>query len=69
MNEKSLINIYKILKNQYSSDWLLPLEIYELAIRNDYAFSDQVHEYLINLQDNKSFKKLIQNGLKLIQNH
>ena len=69
LNEKSLINIYKILKNQYSSDWLLPLEIYELAIRNDYAFSDQVHEYLINLQDNKSFKKLIQNGLKLIQNH
>ena len=66
-NQKQLKTIFDTLTHEYLSDWLLPLEIYELSIENEYDFSDEIYQYLLKLQNNISFQKLIENGLKLIK--
>jgi phenylalanine-4-hydroxylase len=66
-NQKELKNIFDLIVKEFPLDWLLPLEIYEISIENDYNFSEEVYQYLLKLQQSKSFQKLIENGLKLIK--
>jgi phenylalanine-4-hydroxylase len=67
VQSKALKYIFDTLINEHPSDWLLPLEIYELSIENKCDFSDKVYQYLLKLQENTSFQKLIENGLQLIK--
>ncbi len=55
------------LKSTYPNEWLLPLEMYELAHASNLDIQGELRTYLNQLQDNPYFKKLINNGLKLIQ--
>ncbi len=57
--------IFKKIKTDFSADWLLPLEIYELIFDTD---SDLEKEVLLYLKNQNANKKLIKNGLKLIEN-
>ena len=66
-NQKAIKNVFDTLVNEHPSDWLLALEIYELSVENAYDFSDEVYQYLLKLQENASFQKLIENGLELIK--
>ncbi|AOW20801.1 aromatic amino acid hydroxylase [Urechidicola croceus] len=59
-----LESIFIILQKDFSSDWLLPLEIYELVYDSNTNLEKVVLNYLNSLD---KFQKLIQNGLKLIQ--
>ena len=59
--------IFEFLKKEHPLDWLLPLEIYEIAIVQGGDFSDEVYHYLRKLQEQSSFQKLIENGLQLIK--
>lgn len=56
--------IFNNVETNFSSDWLLPLEIFELVFEKTSNFEDNVLAYLLNQSENK---KLIKNGLKLIQ--
>lgn len=59
--------IFGQLKTNYASDWLLPLELYELATKNELEIQDELLSYLEQLQKNDSFRKLIENGLEIIR--
>jgi len=63
----SLEEIFKELKMKFPSDWLLPLEIYEIAKKNHLSFAENVVRYL---QDSKTkhpkVGHLIESGLQLI---
>lgn len=56
--------VFKELQDRFTSDWLLPLEIYELIYNLNSDLEKDVLNYLKNQSENK---KLINNGLKLIQ--
>lgn len=61
-----LSRIINELKDKYSKDWLLTLEIYELI----YSFNDPLKEvvcnHLTNLKLDKNYSKLISDGMHLV---
>lgn len=59
--------IFDRLTSQYPDDWLLPLELFEMAHSSSFDYQGEILAYLEQLMTNKSFKKLINNGLKLIK--
>jgi phenylalanine-4-hydroxylase len=65
---KNITEIFNQLKNEFQADWLLCLELYELALQNNYAIKVTILERLIALKCNKSYTKLIENGLVLCKN-
>jgi len=65
---KNLAEIFIQLKSKFPEDWLLSLELYELALQNNYVIKDEILERLAVLKLNKSYKKLIENGLVLCKN-
>ncbi|WBX74010.1 aromatic amino acid hydroxylase [Tenacibaculum pacificus] len=66
VNEKMIETILKILKNEYPKDWLLVLELYELAFKNDFLIKTTLKKYLESLKSNNGYKALIENGLYLL---
>ena len=64
LNTDELERVFKSLQNNFPSDWLLPLEIYELVYNSNSDVEKNVLNHLKNQSENK---KLITNGLKLIQ--
>ena len=66
--EKNITKIFNQLKNEFQSDWLLNLELYELALQNNYSIKDTILEKLIELKQSNKYMKLIENGLVLCKN-
>ncbi len=66
VSEEKIKNISLRLQNEFSNDWLLSLELLELAINENYAVKDALKIYLDELKSNKSYKTLIENGLHLL---
>ncbi|MFD0992521.1 aromatic amino acid hydroxylase [Tenacibaculum geojense] len=66
VSEAALQLIFEVLQNEYPNDWLLPLEIYELSLQNNYSLSAHVEKHIETLKCNKSYKTLIENGLALL---
>ena len=66
---KKITEIFNQLKTQFQLDWLLILELYELALQNNYTIKFAILEKLEQLKNNKSFTKLIENGLVLCKKH
>lgn len=64
--EESILFIFDILKSKFKNDWLLPLELYELAVTNDYDCKEVILDHLHRLKQRKEYKKLIENGLALL---
>ncbi len=64
-NEKKIIRIFNQLKNNFSDDWLLFLELYELALLNNFSIKTNIEIVLNDLKSNKIYTKLIENGLNL----
>ncbi|OIQ41326.1 MAG: phenylalanine 4-monooxygenase [Bacteroidetes bacterium MedPE-SWsnd-G1] len=56
--------IFQTLERNYSNDWLLPLEIYELIHELNSEFKNEVLHYLESMT---KYQKLINNGMRLIQ--
>lgn len=63
--EVKIAAIFHQLEKEYSEDWLLLLELYELAIENNFAIKNEILKTLEALKSNKSYTKLIENGLNL----
>ena len=62
----SLTAVFKEVKSNYPSEWLILLELYELVYDKDLYLMNGIHEQLLKLKQNKHFTKLITDGLDLI---
>ena len=60
--------IFNVLTKKFPSDWLLSLEIYELAVKNNYPIQSELQTHLEKLKCNKSYTTLIEKGIVLCQN-
>ncbi|PQJ75305.1 aromatic amino acid hydroxylase [Polaribacter gangjinensis] len=65
--EQRIKTIFEEVSTNFSKDWLLLLELYEMAIKNEFAIQNDILKVLIDLKSNKSYTKLIENGLVLCQ--
>jgi phenylalanine-4-hydroxylase len=54
------------LLKKYPSEWLLLLELFELVYNKDLSLMDVIHKQLMLLKQNKTYAKLINDGLNLI---
>ncbi len=65
---QDLKKVFDQIKNNFSNDWLLPLEIYELIYKTDNTkFKSLILNYLENNFHKPKVSNLIKNGLQLIQ--
>lgn len=64
--EDSLSKIFSKLRSTFYNDWLLVLELYELALSFNFAIQFELIEYLETLQENSEYRQLISNGLQLL---
>ena len=64
---EKLKRIFEELISIYPNEWLLPLELYELAYIKNLDIQDKIYNYLVEKKGNPSLEKLIENGLNLIQ--
>ena len=64
--EDSLSKIFSKLRSTFYNDWLLVLELYELALSFNFAIQFELIEYLETLQENSEYQQLISNGLQLL---
>ncbi|RBW55244.1 aromatic amino acid hydroxylase [Tenacibaculum sp. E3R01] len=69
VSEVKIKDIFEQLESQFKNDWLLPLELLELAFDKEYSIKSSIKEYLKKLKGNKSYKTLIENGLFLLNNY
>lgn len=58
--------IFEKLKIKYPTDWLLPLEIFEIIFNSKTTLEIEILNYLIEMKENKEFRQLIDSGLCLI---
>ncbi|WP_456377079.1 aromatic amino acid hydroxylase [Lutibacter sp.] len=61
-----LTSIFLKLKETYQSDWLLPLEIYEMVYNSNTELELAVLNYLTQLKNRSRYTNLIERGLNLI---
>ncbi|WP_288956290.1 aromatic amino acid hydroxylase [uncultured Polaribacter sp.] len=66
--EEKITKIFNQLKTKFPKDWLLQLELYELCLQHNFSIKKDVLENLEKLKCNKSYTKLIENGLALCHN-
>ena len=67
VSEENITSIFNQLKKDFMKDWLLNLELYELALQYNFPIQEEVYSYLLVLQENESYQKLIENGLNLLK--
>ncbi|MDE3742750.1 aromatic amino acid hydroxylase [Maribacter polysaccharolyticus] len=60
--------IFKAIKDNYPEDWLLSVELYELAkSNNDFIFAEDIRDHLENVKlDNPTVGHLIDDGIALV---
>lgn len=61
--------VFQALKNEHPQDWLLPVELYELAKQgNDHGFQQDILEHLENIKrENPKVGHLIDDGIQLVE--
>ena len=62
-----LQDIFLKIRKDFSGEWLLVLEIYELLYKSNLSFEKELLKYLEFLKENIQISNLISTGLKLIQ--
>lgn len=58
--------IFEKLKSNFTSDWLLPLEMYEIVFQSNTIIESEILAYLAALKKNKKYEQLIANGIRII---
>lgn len=63
----SRTKVFQEIKEKYPTDWLLPIEIYELAVKsNEHKLIKSIEEHLENIKlDQPNLGQLIDDGLEL----
>ena len=67
INESEIIDVFNQLLEQFPNQWLLLLELYELALKNNFPIKSALLKSLEELKSNKSYTRLIENGLNLCE--
>ncbi|MDY7395963.1 aromatic amino acid hydroxylase [Aureibaculum sp. 2210JD6-5] len=67
LNHIRLEEIFILLKLEYPSDWLLPLEIAELVYEENSQLKRNLINYLETLAENKEIAHLIKDGVELLE--
>lgn len=68
LNESDLNTVWKEVETNYPSEWLIQIELLEILNPNSDVFASIVKN-LTKLKAKKELKKLIDDGLKLLQNN
>ena len=68
VSENKIIAIFNLVEEKFNEDWLLALELYEIAIAQNYEIQNSIKEYLNRLKTNEEFSSLIEDGLSLLFN-
>lgn len=69
ITENVLKEVFQKIKTDYPEEWLLPVEIYELAYLNKHQIQHDIREYLVSLaQKRKDVTHLIEDGIYLSEN-
>ena len=64
----SLNAAFDILKKHHKNDWLLAIEIYELAVDDDQSLADEVKAYLLELKKRRpETAHLIEDGIEMTE--
>jgi len=64
----SLNAAFDILKKHHKNDWLLAIEIYELAVDHDQSLADEVKAYLLELTKRRpEISHLIEDGIEMTE--
>ncbi len=63
---QKLSEIYDNIEQNYTDEWLLLLEMYELLFDSNTDIESKIYQHLIKLSEEKKFNKLIGDGLNLI---
>jgi len=64
----SLNAAFDILKKHHKNDWLLAIEIYELAVDHDQSLADDVNAYLLELKKRRpDIAHLIEDGIEMTE--
>nr|WP_315145953.1 aromatic amino acid hydroxylase [uncultured Flavobacterium sp.] len=72
MRENNIVDVELLskiideLREKYTKDWLLPLEIYELVFNSDSTLKKAVYNHLMNLKSDSNIDKFISDGMDLI---
>jgi phenylalanine-4-hydroxylase len=69
ISEKDVEEIFNEVNTSFKNDWLLPLELLELATLNNFSIKETLRDYLEKMKSNKSYTTLIENGLLLLENY
>lgn len=64
--DKNISEVFDKLVKDFPDDWLLPLELYELT-NSGFTVQSYILRHLEGLKSNKSYQKLIENGLDLLK--
>lgn len=68
IKEETLSEIFKIVQTEYPLEWLLPVEIYELAFLNKFVLQHVIKEHLVSLKNQqKNVAHLIEDGIFLAE--
>lgn len=66
--QEKLDSIFKTVQSDYAEEWLLMVELYELAFVNDFEIKNPIKFHLEKLADkNKEIAHLIEDGIALIE--
>lgn len=69
LSEEKLNQIFETLKSDYPDEWLLPVEIFEIAHSNKFKIENPVKNYLKEIAANRSdIAHLITDGITLAEN-
>lgn len=69
IQENRLIEIFETVKAEFTEEWLLPVEIYELAFQDKFDLQHEIRAYLSQMiQNRKDVAHLIEDGIFLSEN-
>ena len=66
-NEELMSEIFDEVQTKYPNEWLILLELFELAHVGNIELGDKIHTQLAKLKENKDLEQLICDGLELIK--
>jgi len=67
LDEELLLQIFDEVQTKYPMEWLILLELFELAYINKKGLGDKIHKQLAKLKENNDLEQLICDGLDLIK--
>ncbi|MFY7670304.1 aromatic amino acid hydroxylase [Tenacibaculum sp. MEBiC06402] len=66
VTEEAVLGTFALIQEKFSSDWLLALELYELAEEKGYEIQHEIKTYLDELKVDEEYTSLIDDGLSII---